>query len=86
MKLDLLTNSTVVDDAIRFVTQKAAAGVLPVTTTANAKPKADFQDTVIEDEGQKQQPEEDDTTTGEKRQQESDDNNNNSTTTINQVF
>jgi hypothetical protein len=50
MKLDLLTNSTVVDDAIRFVTQKAAAGVLPVTTTANVKPKANFQDTVIEDE------------------------------------
>jgi hypothetical protein len=32
MKLDLLTNATVVDDAIRFVTQKGAV--------ANAEPKS----------------------------------------------
>jgi hypothetical protein len=31
MKLDLLTNATVVDDAIRFVTQKGAANVEPKT-------------------------------------------------------
>ena len=34
MKLDLLTNATVVSDAIRFVSEKAAGG-------ANAEPKAD---------------------------------------------
>ena len=33
MKLDLLTNATVVDDAIRFVSEKSAAAV------ANAEPK-----------------------------------------------
>jgi hypothetical protein len=34
MKLDLLTNATVVDDAIRFVTQKGAANVEPKTDAA----------------------------------------------------
>jgi hypothetical protein len=35
MKLDLLTNATVVDDAIRFVTEKGAGAAV------NAEPKTD---------------------------------------------
>jgi hypothetical protein len=44
MKLDLLTNATVVDDAIRFVTQRGA--------TANAEPKSDADPIAMENEKQ----------------------------------
>jgi hypothetical protein len=70
MKLDLLTNATVVDDAIRFVSEKGVAA------DANAEPKINAP-VVIEDD--QQQKEQDNTTTTEQRQQHS-------TTTINQVF
>jgi len=46
MKLDLLTNATVVDDAIRFVTQNG------VRATANIEPKADTASVVMEMEKQ----------------------------------
>ena len=71
MKLDLLTNATVVDDAIRLVSEKAAAA------GANVKSKIDAPVVVIEDE-EKQQ---DNTTTTEQQPQHS-----TTTTTINQVF
>jgi hypothetical protein len=45
MKLDLLTNATVVDDAIRFVTQKGAA---------KTEPKSGADAIAIEEEKQEQ--------------------------------
>ena len=48
MKLDLLTNATVVDDAIRFVTQKGAA---------NVEPKTDAAPVIIEEKKQQQEQE-----------------------------
>ena len=45
MKLDLLTNATVVDDAIRFVTQKGAV---------NAEPKSGADPIAMENEKQEQ--------------------------------
>jgi hypothetical protein len=60
MKLDLLTNATIVDDAIRFVTQKAAT---------NAEPKAIAAIVVLDgkkekhQEDQKQEPDNSSTTT-----------------------
>jgi DNA-binding transcriptional regulator LsrR (DeoR family) len=71
MKLDLLTNANVVDDAIRFVSEKAAAA------GANVKSKIDAPVVVIEDE-EKQQ---DNTTTTEQQPQHI-----TTTTTMNQVF
>ena len=48
MKLDLLTNATLVDDAIRFVTQKGAA---------NVEPKTDAAPVIIEEKKQQQEQE-----------------------------
>jgi hypothetical protein len=47
MKLDLLTNATVVDDAIRFVSEKAVAD-------SNVESKADGH-VIIEEEGEQQE-------------------------------
>jgi hypothetical protein len=47
MKLDLLTNATVVDDAIRFVTEKAMGAV-----AANVEPKTDAAPVIIEEKKQ----------------------------------
>jgi hypothetical protein len=41
MKLDLLTNATVVDDAIRFVTQKSKDNINS-TTTSNESKEPDY--------------------------------------------
>ena len=71
MKLDLLTNATVVDDAIKFVSEKWAA------VSANVEPKTNAQAVVIDEEKQQQEQEEDNTTTAEQQH---------SATTINQVF
>jgi Fe2+ or Zn2+ uptake regulation protein len=73
MKLDLLTNASVVDDAIRFVSEKAAC------SGANAEPKTD---TLVVTECEKQQ-EQEDIMIELQQQQKSD---NNTTTTTNQVF
>jgi hypothetical protein len=70
MKLDLLTNATVVDDAIRFVTEKGAGAAV------NAEPKTD-PPVVIEEERQQQEE------MNNKGEQESE---NSSTSTTNQVF
>jgi hypothetical protein len=48
MKLDLLTNATVVDDAIRFVSEKGAA---------NVEPKTDAAPVIIEEKKQQQEQE-----------------------------
>ena len=56
MKLDLLTNATVVDDAIRFVSEKAAA------VASNAEPKT-HHPIIIEDEKQRVQESYNSTTT-----------------------
>jgi hypothetical protein len=70
MKLDLLTNATVVDDAIRFVSEKGTAA------DANAEPKTD-PPIIIEEERQQQEE------MNNKGEQESE---NSSTSTTNQVF
>jgi uncharacterized spore protein YtfJ len=66
MKLDLLTNATVVDDAIRFVTQKGAA---------NVEPKTDAAPVIIEEKKQQQEQEN-------KGEQESDNNTTNTTNQV----
>ena len=50
MKLDLLTNATVVDDAIRFVTEKGLG-----TAAANAEPKVDVPTVIQEKKLQEEQ-------------------------------
>jgi hypothetical protein len=49
MKLDLLTNATVVDDAIRFVAEKAAE------PTANVEPPTIPSPAIIENEKQEEE-------------------------------
>jgi hypothetical protein len=56
VKLDLLTNAKVVDDAIRFVSEKAAA------VASNAEPK-NHHPIIIEDEKQRVQESYNSTTT-----------------------
>ena len=48
MKLDLLTNATVVEDAIRFVSEKGAA---------NVEPKTDAAPVIMEEKKQQQEQE-----------------------------
>jgi uncharacterized spore protein YtfJ len=67
MKLDLLINATVVDDAIRFVTQKGAA---------NVEPKTDAAPVIIEEKKQQQEQE------NNKGEQESDNNTTNTTNQV----
>jgi hypothetical protein len=76
MKLDLLTNATVVDDAIRFVSEhnKKEVKEKGAAVGANVEPKFNAPVVVIEDDQQQ----ECNTTTTEQQQH--------STTTINQVF
>jgi hypothetical protein len=76
MKLDLLTNATVVDDAIRFVSEKGAAANANAETKTNAP-------VVTEDEQQQQKEQEEDNITTDQQQQQQQQH---STTTINQVF
>lgn len=75
MKLDLLSNATVVEDAIRFVTDKDARG----------KSKADPPAPVMEEEKQKQEHEDNDEREQDNRAIEQQDNGA-TTTIINQVF
>jgi hypothetical protein len=77
MKLDLLTNATVVDDAIRFVSEKAAG-----SSGANTEPKTD---TLVVTEYEKQQ-EQEDIRIERQQQQQQQKSDNNTTTTTNQVF
>ena len=43
MKLDLLTNSTVVDDAVRFVLEKAKANSVVIESMEGAMEDSDIQ-------------------------------------------
>jgi hypothetical protein len=52
MKLDLLTNATVVDDAIRFVSQKLKVKLKPYYSNSNEDDKESSEPDYDEDEGQ----------------------------------
>jgi predicted transcriptional regulator len=71
MKLDLLTNATVVDDAIRFVSQKSKENLKPPSSNSNEDDK-ESSETDCDDVEEKQEQETGETTTA--------------TITTNQVF
>jgi len=70
MKMDLLTNATVVDDAIRFVSQKSNDKEIRSATNSNEDDKESNEHDYDEDEDQLEEEQEEDT----------------GQTTINQVF
>jgi hypothetical protein len=61
MKLDLLTNATVVDDAIRFVSQRSKENLKPSPSNSNEDDKESREPDYNEDEDQLEEKEEEET-------------------------